>query len=888
MLKKTIILSIILIISICPFVFAGGLTIITHGYNGDMGWVHDAGYKVRDRIISEHLSENNNGQAAVAMYLMTVSGSGTGSISLESSNGIEFNSASNTTGHAIIKIDWRDFAGEPFDSIPDWGEPTDNVAEWIVSWLLNYSGQRIELLSAPIHLIGHSRGGSLVGAMAGVLSKSGCWVDQVTFLDPHPIEGNPGIVGDADWGHAGLFVPGNVIFADNYYRYEGANPCTTGLEPDGCPVTGAYNVLLSESYLETLGYGSIPYEHSDVHAWWRGTVTSDPPPYMLEGGTYFSIGNDWYYSVVYEETDDNLLRPRESVGYAFSLTANSSNNWDYRPISGIHAGINNAGVPRSFSPGSGDLINNVGYLLLGTEVASPTDTFQVSYHYQSWTYDFGVDFFLDDNKNPHDGYVSQLVGKRILGISEGMESDACLVGIPDDQEQGTYYVFARSSGTGLQRSFYAPTQLTINIGPSRPTVSTSAASNIGQTSASLTGNVDPNNLETTAFFQYGETTNYGKSTSSQNVGSGNDSQIVTTNVNDLECETTYHFRIIATNSEGTSYGADKTFTTNICGPLPIITNWAGGVITRTSAEISAGINPNGSSTSAHFEYGVTTGYGSNTSNSNMGSGSDVVELYRLIDDLQCGSTYHYRAVATNSGGTSYGPDRTFTTDSCDDPLPIVTTLGANVYSSSTVIIEATSYSPSGYPCTTGAYLEWGLTQNYGITGRDQDLECGGNRSFFEIVNGLQCGTEYHYRGVVSNPYGTSYGLDRTFTTLPCDIPQPTVATIPATSVGFTSASINGTVNPNGYSTLVHFEYGATDSYGDATVKFYLGSGTTTLSYTETLSNLVCETTYHFRIVADNLSGTSYGFDETFTTGMCDYSQAEPNPMPWIPLLLLNE
>jgi len=99
---------------------------------------------------------------------------------------------------------------------------------------------------------------------------------------------------------------------------------------------------------------------------------------------------------------------------------------------------------------------------------------------------------------------------------------------------------------------------------------------------------------------------------------------------------------------------------------------------------------------------------------------------------------------------------------------------------------------------------------------------------------------------------------------PTPIDPPIVATNPATNVASFSATLNGTVNPNGPITAVHFDYGITTNYGSSTAtQNYQGS--TTQNITANLSGLTTGATYHFRIVASNAAGTSYGADMSFTT-----------------------
>jgi hypothetical protein len=83
---------------------------------------------------------------------------------------------------------------------------------------------------------------------------------------------------------------------------------------------------------------------------------------------------------------------------------------------------------------------------------------------------------------------------------------------------------------------------------------------VTRSSATLNGSVNPHGLTTTVRFQYGRTTTYGSTTANQ-TKTGNTTQNVAANISGLAASTTYHFRIVATNSAGTRYGSDKTFHT---------------------------------------------------------------------------------------------------------------------------------------------------------------------------------------------------------------------------------------------------------------------------------------------------------------------------------------
>jgi len=95
------------------------------------------------------------------------------------------------------------------------------------------------------------------------------------------------------------------------------------------------------------------------------------------------------------------------------------------------------------------------------------------------------------------------------------------------------------------------------------------------------------------------------------------------------------------------------------------------------------------------------------------------------------------------------------------------------------------------------------------------------------------------------------------------IAAPTVSTLPATSITASSATLNSSVVPNGVTTTIYFQYGPTTSYGSTTISGNIG--TSAGDYGTVITGLSANTPYHFRIVAYNSTGTSYGSDLTFTT-----------------------
>ena len=97
------------------------------------------------------------------------------------------------------------------------------------------------------------------------------------------------------------------------------------------------------------------------------------------------------------------------------------------------------------------------------------------------------------------------------------------------------------------------------------------------------------------------------------------------------------------------------------GAGPIVTTTAATTITTSSATLNGTVNPNGVATTYHFEWGTTTSYGTSSTTISAGSGSTVVNVSANISSLAAGAIYHFRVVAANSNGTTYGGDLTLTT-----------------------------------------------------------------------------------------------------------------------------------------------------------------------------------------------------------------------------------
>ena len=218
------------------------------------------------------------------------------------------------------------------------------------------------------------------------------------------------------------------------------------------------------------------------------------------------------------------------------------------------------------------------------------------------------------------------------------------------------------------------------------------------------------------------------------------------------------------------------------------------------------MNPGGQATTWYVEYGTSTSYGTKTANVSAGSGTANTAVSASLTGLTAGTTYHYRVVATNSSGTAHGADGIFTTSAG----PVAVTGSATSVTTTTATLNGT-VDPNGRATTW--YFEYGTSTGYGSKTAEKSAGSGTSTAGVSApVSGLTRGRLYHYRLVATSDAGTSRGADQTFST----ITAPTAVTGAASSIAPTSARLNGTVTPNGQATTWYFEYGTSTSYGTKT------------------------------------------------------------------------
>jgi len=211
--------------------------------------------------------------------------------------------------------------------------------------------------------------------------------------------------------------------------------------------------------------------------------------------------------------------------------------------------------------------------------------------------------------------------------------------------------------------------------------------------------------------------------------------------------------------------------------------------------------------------------------------------------------------------------------------PTATTSAASSIGKNTATLNG-SVNPNG--TTTVGFFEYGLTTSYGTSTASSGSLTGSSAiSLQAALTGLSSGTTYHFRMSSINAEGqVTLGSDRSFMTTATT--PPTATTSAASGVGTTTATLNGSVNPNGTTTIGFFEYGLTTSYGYSTPSSAGLTGSSAISLQSTMSGLPEGTTYHFRMSALNAEGqVALGADRSFTTSITpapSISSVSPNPI----------
>jgi hypothetical protein len=410
---------------------AGGVTVITHGFNSDItSWIlpmasrfpGHPGYPGTDLTCYEiEITASGGGFAATATRLDGPAPDASDS------------------GEIVVKLDWS--------SIDTGQASTGQVAAAAASALLSTGlipeNDGRALAELPLHLIGHSRGASVVSEISRELGKRGVWVDHLTLLDPVPISGD-----------AAVQVWENVLYADNYYQQLGEF-----LIPQGSSVNGAFNrklLSLPNGYSYFSGGN-----HSDVHLWYHGTIELGTPATDTQASITSSMRSNWWTAAESSGATAGFHYSRIGGGDRLSTATPAGAGTDpirqgYNRLWDLGAGIN---ANRSLVTGKNALWPSLITARRSSPASHPAGTaFDLELRYQSDDTSAGAPVLtvtLDPDANPWNGNEIEIDTRSLTasGPANVLVSNLSLTVPP--ALTGSYRIGARIQQSGRTRHLQA-------------------------------------------------------------------------------------------------------------------------------------------------------------------------------------------------------------------------------------------------------------------------------------------------------------------------------------------------------------------------------------------------------------------------------------------------
>jgi streptogramin lyase len=230
----------------------------------------------------------------------------------------------------------------------------------------------------------------------------------------------------------------------------------------------------------------------------------------------------------------------------------------------------------------------------------------------------------------------------------------------------TYYY--RIVATSTSGTTYGEAE-TLTTSAVAPDAATGLASSVTDSSAALSGRINPRNGGAGWHFDYGTNATFGSSAPDPDaaLAADNSDHQVTQALTGLEPNTTYHYRLVATGDVGRTTDSQKVFKTDAIPPSVQAADATS--ITTTGATLGGAVNAHNSDTTYRFEWGETTAYGHSSPTLGAGDDNQPHQVALPLDGLTPGTTYHFRVVASSDAGETAGDDRSLTTATPDPDPP---------------------------------------------------------------------------------------------------------------------------------------------------------------------------------------------------------------------------
>ena len=384
----------------------------------------------------------------------------------------------------------------------------------------------------------------------------------------------------------------------------------------------------------------------------------------------------------------------------------------------------------------------------------------------------------------------------------------------------------------------------------KPTVTTSAVTDITATSATGGGNVTDEGASPVTERGICWSTSHEPTTNGSHASVGTGAGSYSCNMTSLVPNETYYVRAYATNGQGTAYGAEVEFVAR--EGMPVVATLDVTDITATSAKAHGKVSNQGGS--AVTERGIcwSTEPSPTINGSHAHSGTGAGEYTVDMTGLAPGTKYYVRAYAINAQGMTYGGQEDFTTEAT---LPTVATGSIN---GTTVSGEVTS---EGGATVTERGVCWSTSHTPTLDGSHGSSGSGLGTFSVELTD-LAPGTTYYVRAYATNSAGTAYGSEKTLTT---EANLPTVTTGEVTNIGQNTAQGSGNVTDSGGAMVTERGVCWSTSHNPTISGSHANSGTGVGGFTVSMTGLTANTHYYVRAYAKNSAGVSYGNEVDFTT-----------------------
>ena len=330
------------------------------------------------------------------------------------------------------------------------------------------------------------------------------------------------------------------------------------------------------------------------------------------------------------------------------------------------------------------------------------------------------------------------------------------------------------------------------------------------------------------------------------------------NLTGLTPNTKYYIRSYATNSVGTSYGDEISFSTFTIAT--VITTPASAI---TSTDATSGGNILSDGGALVFSSGIcwnTTG-NPTVNDASTNSGLGIGNFIHNLSGLMGSTTYYIRAYAINNAGTAYGNVQTFTT--LPPILPTLSTTSGVSGANGTTAYCGGSIINNGGALINMEGIVWsqvsGFLPDTVVVNRSTK---SGSGNFTAMLNSLQPGVTYYARAFATNSAGTGYANNElSFTTF--DLPA--VTTVVPSGITNVTANTGGNVTSNGGTDVIESGLCWSTNNLPTLADDHLSDGSGFGLFTRTITELLGGTTYYVRAYARNSVGLVYGQVESFTT-----------------------